>query len=349
TPARLAGMLRDAEDGDPIAYLELAEAMEEKDPDYLGVLGTRKRAVSQLEITVTAASDESADEDLAEFLRATLLEREELEDELFDMLDAVGKGFSATEILWETSEREWRPARLEWRDPRWFRFDRVDGRTLRLLDEGGQETPLSPFKFIVHVHKAKSGLPIRGGLARPIAWAYLFKNYAVKDWATFLEAYAQPWRLGKYHAGATEDEKRKLLSAVGGLSSDAAAIIPEGMAIDMLEMGTKGATSDAYEKNADFWNRRMQIAVLGQTLTTEVKGGSFAAAKVHDAVRDDIKRADAKQLAATLNRDLVRPMIDLNKGPQRRYPRLVIGLRESVNLKEYSEAMGAMIDRGLQV
>jgi len=28
---------------------------------------------------------------------------------LFDILDALGKGFSATEIIWDTSGREWRP------------------------------------------------------------------------------------------------------------------------------------------------------------------------------------------------------------------------------------------------
>ena len=52
TPARLARLLREAEDGDATRYLELAEEMEEKDLHYLAVLGTRKRAVSQLDITV---------------------------------------------------------------------------------------------------------------------------------------------------------------------------------------------------------------------------------------------------------------------------------------------------------
>jgi hypothetical protein len=41
TPARLATILREAEDGDPTRYLELAEDMEEKDLHYLGVLGVR--------------------------------------------------------------------------------------------------------------------------------------------------------------------------------------------------------------------------------------------------------------------------------------------------------------------
>ena len=42
TPERLAGILRQAEFGDPFLYLELAEEMEEKDLHYLAVLGTRR-------------------------------------------------------------------------------------------------------------------------------------------------------------------------------------------------------------------------------------------------------------------------------------------------------------------
>lgn len=51
-PVRLANIMRAADQGDPVKYLELAETIEERDPHYLGVLSTRKRSVSQIEITV---------------------------------------------------------------------------------------------------------------------------------------------------------------------------------------------------------------------------------------------------------------------------------------------------------
>ena len=73
--------------------------------------------------------------------------------------------------------------------------------------------PLVPYKFIVHVAKAKAGLPIRGGLARAAGWAYLFKNYVLKDWVTFAEVYGQPLRVGKYGPGATEQDKETLLQS----------------------------------------------------------------------------------------------------------------------------------------
>lgn len=348
TPARLASLLREAEEGDPTRYLELAEEMEEKDLHYLSVVGTRKRAVAQLDITVEPASDAAEHQRHAELIQA-FLDREELEDELIDILDAVGKGYSATEIIWDTSASQWMPRRLEWRFPQWFLFDRADGRTLHLRTEGGTE-PLAPFKFITHFHKAKSGVPIRGGLARAAAWGYLFKNYGVKDWVVFAEVYGQPLRIGKYHAGASPEDKETLLRAVANIGSDAAAIVPSSMLIEFVETASKPGSIDLYERLADWLDRQVSKAVLGQTLTTEVGGtGSFAAAKVHDDVREDIERSDCKQLAATLNRDLARPMIDLNFGPQDLYPRIRIGRPETTNVPELSEALAKLVPLGLRV
>ena len=90
-PTRLANILREADAGDPLRYLELAQTIEERDLHYVGVLGTRRRAVSQIEVTVEAGSDDPEHERHAEMVR-NWLGRDELQDELFDILDAVGKG-----------------------------------------------------------------------------------------------------------------------------------------------------------------------------------------------------------------------------------------------------------------
>src|SRR5690606_27887558 len=141
----------------------------------------------------------------------------------FDILDALGKGFSATEIIWETSEKQWMPKALKWRDPTWFDFDPNDRETILLKDVTGNQ-PLKPFSWIVHNAKVKSGLPIRGGIARGVTWAFLFKSFTMKDWAIFCEAYGQPLRLGKYGEGASQADKDILLRAVSNIGVDYAAI-----------------------------------------------------------------------------------------------------------------------------
>src|SRR3546814_21150705 len=74
-----------------------------KDLHYLSVLGTRKRAVSQLPINVEAASEDPNDELDAQLIR-DWLKRLTLQAELFDILDAIGKGYSVTEIVWKLGD-----------------------------------------------------------------------------------------------------------------------------------------------------------------------------------------------------------------------------------------------------
>jgi len=391
TPESLVALQREAEFGDPYLYLELAEEMEEKDLHYLAVLSTRKQAVAGLGMAVKPASGSKLDQRIAglidEVINGGALD---IESTLYDILDAIGKGFSATEIIWDQSGRQWIPERLVWRDPRFFMFDWISGerllvRTLRPealtvpgvanaypSDGGGHykgprwyagidpddarigiqplTAPLAPFKFIVHIAKAKSGLPIRGGIARAAGWAYLFKNYLLKDWITFAEVFGQPLRLGRYGAGATEADKQALLSAVANLGTDAAAIVPESMMVQFVEARQSGST-DLYERFCEYLDRQVSKAVLGQTLTTDAarRGGSQAAAQVHETVRRDIIQADAKRLGASIVRDLVRPIVELNFGQQKRYPRIELQVPEDQDEKMFADIVAELADRGLRI
>lgn len=346
-PARLASILREADAGDPLRYLELAEVIEERDLHYLGVLGTRRRAVSQIEVTVEAASDAPEHEAHAQMVRAWLA-RDELQQELFDILDAVGKGFSLTEVTYDHSEGQYLP-RLDWRDPRWFRFDRRDLSTPYLLGDSGQELPLIPGKFIYARLQAKSGLPFRSGLARAAMWAYLFKKFTERDWAIFSQTYGQPVRVGKFGPGASKEEKDTLFRAVANIAGDMAAIIPESMMIEFIESGNVGAGHAMYRERADWLDQQVSKAVLGQTATTDAVTGGLGSGKEHGDVRADIKRADARALAAVLNRDLIRVWVQMEFGPQTAYPRLKIEEEEQEDLKAMAEALAPLIDRGLPV
>lgn len=346
TPGKLASMLRRSIDGDPEAYLELAEDMEERDLHYAGVLSTRKRQVVGLDITVEAAGDDEeciADADLVR----EVIARDDFQDELVDILDAIGKSFSATEIIWDTSEGQWMPAALKWNDPRWFSFDPIDGETLMLRGETGDER-LKPFGWIVHRAKVKSGLTIRGGLARSVAWTYLFKTFTTRDWAIFCEAYGQPLRLGKFGPDASPEEKAVLLEAVSSIGTDFAAIVPASMTVDFIESNIAGS-HELYEKRSDWLDRQVSKLVLGQTSTTDAQKGSYAVGRVHDGVRQDIETSDARQLAATLNRDLVVPLVMLNRGSRKAYPKIKIGRPDEQDIEKLVKNVVSLVPLGLKV
>ncbi|MFP3490946.1 DUF935 family protein, partial [Staphylococcus sp. SIMBA_130] len=77
-----------AENNDGHDYLTLAEEMEEREPHYASVLGTRKRAVSGLDVVVESASDDPADVRLADAVR-DLVRDAVFGDLIEDLLDAL--------------------------------------------------------------------------------------------------------------------------------------------------------------------------------------------------------------------------------------------------------------------
>ena len=345
TPRRLARIHRAAAEGDPLAYFELAEDIEERDLHYLGVLSTRKRSVAQLPITVKAASDDADHKKHAELVQSWI-DDEILQAALFDMLDAIGKGFSVMEIDWRTHMGHLCPRELIYRPQRWFMFDREDGETV-LLREGVAGAPLVPHLFAVHRHPSKSGLTVRSGLARVASWAWMYKSFTLKDWAIYAQNFGMPIRIGKYGPNASEEEKDVLWRAVSNIAGDCAAIIPQSMLIEFEEVNAKGTSSELYEKRADWMDRQVSKAVLGQTTTTDAISGGHAVSQEHRLVQEDIERSDAAIVSATINKQIVPNMVAFNFGPQERYPKIHIGRPDEVPLNEFSTAFERIAKHGL--
>lgn len=348
TPYRLSQVLAAAAMGDMDEFLILAEEMEERDLHYGSVLSTRKLAVTGMPLTVTAAGESAAEQQQAEEIR-TIVEDPEFLSCLKDLQDGLGKGFSVVEMLWTTTRNQWRPTGFEWRDPRLFTMNRETGFKLRLKEDGETHgVELAPYKFIVHKPKIKSGLPVRGALARLASVAYMCKSFGLSDWMAYAEVFGIPMRIGRYHASASEPEIATLRRAVASLGSDAAAVMPEKMMIEFLERKGGAGSDQFFEKLAEFFDKQISKGVLGQTMTSD-DGSSQAQANVHDGVRSDIADDDGVQLSHTLNRCLVEPYIILNHGPQERYPRIGIDRSEPEDSKTLAETAKILVSLGAKV
>lgn len=337
TPVKLARILRNAAEGEPEAYFELAENMEERDMHYFAVLSTRKRQVAQLPITVEAASDDENHIKHADFIRDWIA-NDVLRSALVDFLDAIGKGYSIIEVIWHTHNGQWLPKELVWRPQRWFKPLREDGETL-VLREGGTQCPLPPHQILVHRHASKSGLTVRGGLALVVAWGWMYKSYTLKDWSIFVQNYGMPIRIGRYGPTATEQEKNILWKAVKNVAGDMAAIIPDNMNVELKDIAAKGTTVDLYERRADWMDRQISKAVLGQTTTTDAISGGHAVSREHRLVQEDIERSDAAILSSTINQQLIPNIIAFNFGQQDRYPKIHIGRPDEMPIEKIIDAI----------
>ena len=153
---------------------------------------------------------------------------------------------------------------------------------------------------------------------------------------------------GKYDSNATDADISILRNAVSSIGSDAAAVLPEDMQIEFEQIASAASGSDVFEKLVSWIDRQVSKAVLGQTMTSD-DGSSKSQASVHNEVRKELIEADAKQLAQTINRDLVKPFIDWNFGPRENYPRISIRLPEKEDLISLATNVEKLIKSGLHL
>lgn len=354
SPAKLAGILRDAEQGNLMGQCYLAEDIEEKDAHVHAELFKRKMAMTNVPFNIEPPRNASDQErkDAVE-IEQMLKDTDCFSSVIFDMSDAILKGFSNVEFEWQRYGN-WRvPAMFEHRPASWFQLDQFDQNKILLRNNNSLGEELRPMNWLQHRHAAKSGYPARAGLVRQLAWPFIFKNYSVRDLAEFLEIYGIPIRIGKYPSGATNGEKMKLLQAVINIGHNAGGVIPKGMEIDFHD-AAKGGGSDPFMTMISWCERSQSKALVGQTLTAEQgNSGSQALGNVHNEVRQEIRDHDVKQIENTLNRDLVMPMYMLNgksyTGDPRRKPRIIFDIEEPEDLKVYSDSIPKLVNVGFKI
>lgn len=163
-----------------------------------------------------------------------------------------------------------------------------------------------------------------------------------------------PIRIGKYGAGATEEEKRTLLRAVAEIGHNAAGIMPEGMEVELHQAASgTTATSNPFLQMADWCEKSAARLILGQTLTSGADGKSStnALGKVHNEVRRDLLVSDAKQVAQTITQQIILPYLQINhpNTDQNRIPKFEFDTREAEDIAVMAEAIPKLVDVGVQI
>jgi phage gp29-like protein len=339
TPHRLADIFREADQGNVYRQMELFEEMEEKDAHLTAILQTRKMAVLGKDYEVLPSGRTPEDERLAEVVGEMVYRIPNLEEACLDLLDAIGKGFALSEIIWEVTAGQARVAELRWIPQKLVTFSEELQPRLLTAEARWQGVEPPPWKVIYHRYKARSGYATRAGVLRVVGWMYLLKNFALKDWAAFNEVFGMPLRLGKYDPTASPADRDALVLAIRNLGSDAAGVISKATEIEFVEATSRSGGANPYQLMVEFCNREMSKAVLGQTLTTDTAGvtGTYAAAKVHAQVRRDLVEADAQALATTLREQLLRPLVGFNFGWDKPVPWFRFRFEEEEDLKTLSQ------------
>ncbi|CAM4176194.1 DUF935 domain-containing protein [Pseudoalteromonas byunsanensis] len=353
TPAKLASLLKEAQEGNLAAIADLAKDIEDKDGHISCELGKRRRAVLGFEWNIKPPRNATPEEQRdADMLVEVLEDATWFTDFKFDLTDAMLKGFCANELQWDYIEKQQLITGYTFRDQNLFKTHPDNYNQLVLNDSSDEGEALNPFGWALHIHKSKSGYVHRAGLLSVLAWPFLFKNYSVRDLAEFLEIYGLPVRVGKYPSGASDAEKATLLRAVMAIGHNAGGIIPRGMEIDF--QSAANGQADPFESMIRWCELTQSKAILGGTLTSQADGktSTNALGNVHQDVKEDITLSDLHQLEQTINRDVIYPMYALNgksyKG-NRRLPRFEFDTSTSDEMRDLAYPLRSLVSLGMQI
>ena len=352
TPDTAARIRAEADQGNIVALHELFDDMM-TDAHIACEFSKRKGAISSLDWDIVAPKEPNARENAArEWVEGVLREAlDNFEDVLESLMDATGHGFAPVELEWFQQAGEWIP-RFYARPQSWFQLTQ-DRTRLTLIDGTANGADLNPGGWILHLPGLpKTGYISRMGLAQGLIWPFIYKHYALGDFAEFLECYGLPIILGKYYTDASAAEKSSLMRAVTQLGHDARAIMPKEMELE-IEKVTGAGDGDPHMKMVAWAEGASSKLILGQELSATAKatGMGSGVADLHDAVRKDILKSDARKLAATLTRDLVYPLLVFNGkiAAEDRCPRFGFDLGESEDFRLYAEALPILAANGAKI
>lgn len=142
------------------------------------------------------------------------------------------------------------------------------------------------------------------GIYAELLPAVLYKRGDMSDWAQFCNIFGMPIREYTYDAG-DEDARRRVIADARRQGANAAYIHPKESELKLVEAGNKTGSSDLYRTFAEYWDSKMSIRVLGNTLTTDAKStGTQALGSVHKEEEDEMNSDDRDFILDILNYDM---------------------------------------------
>jgi phage gp29-like protein len=171
-------------------------------------------------------------------------------------------------------------------------------------------------KFLVAIHKAKSGTALGGALLRPLAWWWCAANFSANWLMNFAQLFGLPIRIANYDPNAAPETVAKICDMLQNMGSASWAAFPAGTTIDLKE-SSKGGSDSPQVELLDRADRYARLLILGQTMsggTDSSKGGGKAFGQVESGVKEVRIDAAGKFAAGVINTQLACSILRLNFG-----------------------------------
>lgn len=199
----------------------------------------------------------------------------------------------------------WHPKHLRWDQNELKWFLRTRSGEIHIKPGEGEWVILSGYS---------TREPILSAPWHGLALWWLAKSYSLLDWSDQNDRLAT----GKFVAepgkevSFTPEQRKELARDIQQLGRNGSVVMPEGVSLKLLE--SQADTYETYSMQIDAANTAFAVALLGNNLSSEVKGGSYAAASVHENVADDKKRSLSETFATQLRDSVLKHYVKANFG-----------------------------------
>ena len=221
-------------------------------------------------------------------------------------------GVAPVQVSWQVIEGVWGPSMKAW-DPQFLRWE--NGVYKITTQDGEQDvTPENGWMLLIQGDRG-----FMRGAIRSIAVWWISRQWVARDWNRYNERHGLPLLKALVPARAGEDEKADFFSNMSNIGSTTTAMLPQNVdggegSFDLELLEAKDQAWKSFEGLEDRANKNIAVRILGQNLTTEVSGGSLAAANIHENIRLDRLQADETLLSSAIREHMLVPYTFFNFG-----------------------------------
>lgn len=213
-------------------------------------------------------------------------------DVVSQILETYLYGLNVFEVNYKEKEGLVYPRLLQ-RDFRQFKFNDAGEFT---FNASGSEQSIPPLKVIYALNRANFRKVYGDGLLKKLYFPVKMKNASLKFWFRFLEKFGSPWAIAK-----TSYEPDEMAAKVQAMLSGDSAVIDTDEEITLVQ-----PTSNVdFTRLPAYLDNQISKAILGANLASDVKEGSYAAAKTHNEIREDLAANDGKILVFVMNKAII--------------------------------------------
>lgn len=179
-----------------------------------------------------------------------------------------------------------------------------------------QDFPIN--KFLIGIHKAKTGSVLSASCLRPLAWWWCASNFC-GDWLlNYAQLFGIPFRKGKYAPNTPEPIKQEIRQMLQSCGSAGYILLPSDVELEFMETGG-GSSNSPQAFLFNFADSQKRKVILHQTMTggshdSMGKGGGKAFGEVEDDTKSQCIGAGAKNVASVINLQLIPMLLSLNYG-----------------------------------